>query len=402
MERHPQSGAIPREIRGVTTPWTLLLLFIPLLFHLIQVVGWARGFKGAFARPADLRSRIPEAQERPVRITVVLPVRNEVDTLPRLLDDLSHGVVQPYEVIVVDDDSEDGTAEAVTSGAELPFGIRVLANPGQGKKAGLSAGIRAAGTEWIVQVDGDVRVGPGFLSGITGHLERQGQNLDMMLLPLRLAKSAQGIPRRTFDLLQGLDFAAMQGWAVAAVNRGRPAMASGGAWVWRTAAFPHDRLRPDIASGDDVFSLAALIERGDGHRVGWCGDIAAMASAAPMPDLSSLLDQRIRWGAKATAYPKALAEARRVAMVIAAVHAAGLALLILDPPTGMLFWAAKAIIDMAYTHQVGRAYGLLSGMSAGRRALHLLLLALVHPPFIITTLLLMPIRSARWKGRSGS
>ena len=55
---------------------------------------------------------------------------------------------------------------------------------------------------------------------------------------------------------------------------------------------------------------------------------------------------------------------------------------------------------MAYTHQVGQAYGLFDGMGALRRVSALALLALVHPPFIITTLLLMPFRKVRWKGRT--
>ena len=54
---------------------------------------------------------------------------------------------------------------------------------------------------------------------------------------------------------------------------------------------------------------------------------------------------------------------------------------------------------MAYTHGVARAYGLFDGMGTARRWGTLTLLALVHPPFIITTLLLMPLRTARWKGR---
>lgn len=398
MARRPESGCIPHEIRCVTASGFSLLLFLPLLFHLIQVLGWSRGLRGAFQPIPDGQGESPK--ESDARITVVLPVRNEQDTLPHLLNDLSAGGVLPAEVIVIDDASEDGTIEAVQTPDRWPFPARIMANPGQGKKAGLSAGIRASRTEWVVQVDGDVRVGPEFIAALMRHLQQHADGEDLVLLPLRLAREWAHAPQRTFELLQALDFAAMQGWAVAAVRKGRPAMASGGAWMWRASAFPHDRLRPEIASGDDVFSLAALIERGDAHRVGWCGDPAAMASAAPMPTPGRLLDQRIRWGGKSTSYPKALGEARRVATVIAAVHFAGVALLAVDPPLGLLFWTTKGGIDMAYAHQTGQAYGLLTGKGAAARWGPLMLLALVHPPFIITTLFLMPFRKAVWKGRS--
>ena len=387
------------------TPWTISLLFLPLLAHLGQIRRWSRHFKGALetehvaVQTGQGAHSHSHSDPPPPGVTVVLPVRNEAQTLPRLLGDLASGAVHPTAVIVIDDASDDGTAEALAPLSQWPFPVRWMANPGRGKKAGLSAGMRMAETEWVVQVDADVRVQPGFLDAIGKHLARDGAASDMLLLPLRLADTAAGAPSRTFDLLQALDFAAMQGWAVAAVRRNQPAMASGGAWIWRRSAFPHDHLRPELASGDDVFSLAALIQRGDGPRVGWCGHPEAMASAAPMPTLGTLLDQRIRWGAKSAAYPKALSEARRVATVIAAVHLAGLSLLVLHPLAGLLFWVAKGMGDMAYTHGVARAYGLFDGMGTARRWGTLTLLAIVHPPFIITTLLLMPLRTARWKGR---
>ena len=366
------------------------LAALALLAHVMQVAGWHRGMQAPF--------RSGTVNDRPaIPLSVVLPVRNEADTLPRLLDDLAQQSHRPDEVLIVDDASEDGTREAVL-GRDWPFELRILDSPGRGKKAGLSAGIRAARQAWVVQVDADTRLGPQALAAVAEDIAQHGDSLDMALLPLRLGHTATGVPNRRFDRLQALDFAAMQGWAVAAVDRTQAAMASGGGWVWRAAAFPHDALRPDIPSGDDVFSLAALIERGDRHRVGRIAHAAAMVSAAPMPDLPSLLHQRIRWGAKSAHYPKALGEARKVALTVAAVHGLGAALLVLAPVAGLAFWAVKSGVDMAYTARVGRAYGLLPA-SRGQAALDLVVLAVVHPLFIATTLLLMPFRTARWKGR---
>ncbi|MBL6619212.1 MAG: glycosyltransferase [Flavobacteriales bacterium] len=382
--------------------WLILLLFIPLIAHLLQIRRWWFGFTDAIH--SGLNSD-PESQTTPLvenkmeDISVVLPARNEATTLPRILGDLAKGSKRPAQVIIVDDASEDGMADAIQPLTQWPFPVHIMANPLRGKKAGLSAGVAAAQTPWVIQVDADVRVGPQFIDAVHQFLRREGEKNDMILLPLRLAFSSSAPPESTFHLLQALDFAAMQGWAVAAVRKSKPAMASGGAWVWRRTAFPHDGLHPEKASGDDVFSLATLIERGDGNRVGWCGLREALASAAPMSTAGQLLDQRIRWGAKSTAYPKALTEARRVAAVIAAVHIAGLALLVAHPVAGLLFWAVKALGDMTYTHGVAQAYGLFNGMGALKRWSTLALLACVHPPFIITTLLLMPFRTARWKGR---
>ncbi|MEC8597182.1 MAG: glycosyltransferase, partial [Bacteroidota bacterium] len=235
------------------------LLFLPLAFHLRHLLLWSVGFRNAWSMPAPIEG---VAQ---FDLTVVLPVRNEADTLPRLLADLAAQSQLPAEVIVVDDASEDGTMEAVKASGPFPFPLRILTNPGIGKKAGLSLGIREARFEWVVGIDADARIGTEALAAITDGLAQPRDPWDMVLLPLRIARQAQGTAGDMLTRLQALDFAAMQGWAVAAVLRGRPAMASGGGWIWRRDAFPHDQLRPELPSGDDVFSLAALIERGDGH-----------------------------------------------------------------------------------------------------------------------------------------
>ena len=154
------------------------LLFLPLLVHLAQVARWAIGMRGALLTPE------PPLQQDHLPLTVVLPVRNEVNTLPRLLADLSSQTLLPRRVIVVDDASEDGTAAAIKSRNPWPFPIAVMPNPGQGKKAGLSAGIRACTTEWAIGVDGDTRLGRQTLEAIAHRLSRHGPNWDMVLLPL--------------------------------------------------------------------------------------------------------------------------------------------------------------------------------------------------------------------------
>ena len=53
-------------------------------------------------------------------LTVIIPARNEEETLPLLLGDLRSQSITDFEIICVDDNSEDGTARvASTSGVEL-------------------------------------------------------------------------------------------------------------------------------------------------------------------------------------------------------------------------------------------------------------------------------------------
>ncbi len=90
---------------------------------------------------------------------VVVPTYNETRTIDRLLDELFR-VLPDIHVLVVDDNSPDGTAARVRSRAEFGDGLFMLERPGKG---GLGAAYRA-GFAWalehgygsIVQMDADL------------------------------------------------------------------------------------------------------------------------------------------------------------------------------------------------------------------------------------------------------
>ncbi|HLS30046.1 MAG TPA: glycosyltransferase [Flavobacteriaceae bacterium] len=90
------------------------------------------------------------------KISVIIPARNEERNLPMLLKSLTGQTLQPVEVLVVDDDSEDDTAEVAAS-----FGTRVLQYDSkevgwQGKSAACFVGAQAAKGEYLLFLDADV------------------------------------------------------------------------------------------------------------------------------------------------------------------------------------------------------------------------------------------------------
>lgn len=90
-------------------------------------------------------------------ISVIVPTYNEVDSLPRLAGRLADALPgRDWELVVVDDGSPDGTADAAERLApELP--VRVVRRPG---KAGLAsavlAGIATARGDTLVVMDADL------------------------------------------------------------------------------------------------------------------------------------------------------------------------------------------------------------------------------------------------------
>ena len=89
------------------------------------------------------------------KISVIIPAKNEEDTLPKVLDDL-YGVIPQLigyevEVLCVDDHSTDKTPEIARS-----FGARVVHNMGRsGKGMALQAGFREARGDILVMMDAD-------------------------------------------------------------------------------------------------------------------------------------------------------------------------------------------------------------------------------------------------------
>jgi len=85
------------------------------------------------------------------RITAVIPAHDEVATIRDVVLGTMEASPEGTEVLVVDDGSTDGTAEA----ADLP-GVKVVRQwPNQGKGAALRRGIREARGEVLLFIDAD-------------------------------------------------------------------------------------------------------------------------------------------------------------------------------------------------------------------------------------------------------
>ncbi|MCB9741812.1 MAG: glycosyltransferase family 2 protein [Alphaproteobacteria bacterium] len=102
------------------------------------------------------------------RLSVVVPVFNGADTLPRCLDALLSQLPQDAELIVVDDASTDGTAELLER-----YPLVVLRNPvNRGTSASRNRGWQAARAPLVAFVDADVVLLPGALEALEATLER--------------------------------------------------------------------------------------------------------------------------------------------------------------------------------------------------------------------------------------
>jgi glycosyltransferase involved in cell wall biosynthesis len=108
-------------------------------------------------------------------VSVIVPIRNERDTIARCLAALA---AQDYpaervELLVVDGASDDGTPAAVEECAAADPRIRLLHNPRRHAAQAMNLGIAAARGEIIARVDGHAIVPPAFLRRAVDALRRR-------------------------------------------------------------------------------------------------------------------------------------------------------------------------------------------------------------------------------------
>lgn len=101
------------------------------------------------------------------RLSVVIPVRNEAQALPFLLDDLSAMRAAGAELIVVDGGSTDGTCELAISRVDQ------LLKTGPGRAMQMNAGAAAARGAYLWFLHADTRVSAEAISRLLQTLEQR-------------------------------------------------------------------------------------------------------------------------------------------------------------------------------------------------------------------------------------
>lgn len=85
-----------------------------------------------------------------VSLSVLIPAHNAAEFLPRAIETIRAQSVQPDEIIIVDDESTDNTAEVAQG-----LGARVLRQARGGAARARNAGLGIAKNDWIATLDAD-------------------------------------------------------------------------------------------------------------------------------------------------------------------------------------------------------------------------------------------------------
>ncbi len=344
-----------------------------------------------------LPPRLPPARVPPTpwpSVVAVVPARDEAEVLPETLPSLvGQGYPGPFQVVLVDDDSTDGTGDCAAQ-----LGARVIRSPGpprgwSGKVAAMAAGVEAAGApDFVLFTDADIAWPPGAVTELV--TAAAGHGLDLVSRMVRLRAEA------TWErlLVPAFVYFFAQLYPFSRVNRpGRTAAAAGGCMLVRGAALSSAGGLHEIRSAriDDV-ALARLLKP---HGRVWLGLADDVVSVRPYPRLADLWQMVSR---------SAYTQLRHCpALLVATVL--GLLLVYVVPPAGTV---AGLVVGDAWMAGLGLAAWTIMAASY----VPLLRFHRIGPwwapvlPAVAVLYLVMTVDSARrhhagrgglWKGRVG-
>lgn len=234
-----------------------------------------------------------------IRFSIIIPARNEEARIGSLLDALKKQDLDAslWEVIVVDDDSSDHTAQVVAQYEQVKL-IRLTGKDQNSyKKRALTEGIAQSRYEWILTTDADCVPGPHWLSTLSRFIS--DRNPQMVVAPVRMVHD-----HSLLQIFQTLDFMTLQGITAGAVHGRFMHMCNGANLAYKKSAFQTVQGFSGIdhiASGDDMLLMQKIQQAfpGSAHYL-----LASEAVVATQPAYSwmEFIQQRIRWASKATYY----------------------------------------------------------------------------------------------------
>lgn len=105
-----------------------------------------------------------------LKVSLITTVKNEADSMERLLESILTQSRKPEEVIIVDGGSTDGTVEVIRAyQGKLP--LQIIIGQGFNISQGRNAAIVQAQGEIIASTDGGVRLDPDWLKNLIGPFE---------------------------------------------------------------------------------------------------------------------------------------------------------------------------------------------------------------------------------------
>lgn len=238
--------------------------------------------------------------------TVIVPFRNEAENLPILLESIQNlnYPKELFEVILVDDDSEDESVELIMGFlANAQTDITIINNERKTnapKKDAITTAINSAKYDWIVTTDADCKLPEFWLNSFDEFI--QNSKVKCLVGPVKY-HDTDGF----LNTFQTLDFLSLQGATIGGFGINKPFLCNGANFAYNKSLFFElngFEGNSNMASGDDIFLLEKVAKTYPNNLLYLkCSD--AIVDTRPQKSWKHLFSQRLRWAAKTSAYKNA-------------------------------------------------------------------------------------------------
>ena len=241
----------------------------------------------------------PDTAEQTPLVSVIIAARDEAARIGDCLQCLGTQDYpsDSYEIIVVDDDSSDGTGGIVEQWEGSVVRVRLVQSTGRGsKKAALQTGVEVARGDIILTTDADCQVPSGWIRGLVAHF---APGVGMVI-----GVSQIGAPADISGVRSGceaVDFTILMACIWGSAGWGRPMAASGQNLAYRRAAYRAVGGYTKVlhrASGDDVL-LMQLIRATRQWKITFADTPETFVRHPVTLSLSGLVGKRSRWASNA-------------------------------------------------------------------------------------------------------
>lgn len=327
-------------------------------------------------------------------VSVIIPFRNELKNLKRLTRFLNKIEYTDFEVVFVNDHSDDGSLDELLkllTKTLINFRVLNLENE-EGKKAALNLGINEAAGEIIVTTDADCIMDSQWLQAMTAPFSLK--EIKMVAGPVSYLR------RGTWSKVLANEFQALIGVSGAMIQRGKPTMANGANLAFRKSTFLElagYRDISDIPSGDDELLMHKFHKAKPGS-IAFAKTAYALVGTLAPENLKALVSQRTRWASKwrvgkrkATMALAALVGSVQIAMLLL------ISLTILAQQYELLgiTLLVKLVVEFIFTNKTAYDIG------ATRPHIGLFVLSfIIYPFYVLYIALVANFGGYSWKGRS--
>ncbi|MDN3595484.1 glycosyltransferase family 2 protein [Zunongwangia endophytica] len=371
-----------------------MLIFVILIaiFYAALMLGFIKGWNSL--------ETVSDHYEPPETcFSIVIPFRNEAENLPNLLESLAllNYPFELFEILLVNDESEDDSEKIIAEFKQdhPQLHLKFLQNnrtTNSPKKDAITTAIKFAEFEHILTTDADCTLPSLWLQSFNTEILQH--NPAMIAAPVKIEVNDNNF----LSSFEALDFLSLQISGAGAFGLNKAFMANGANLCYKKQSFVEQNgfdSNTEIASGDDVFLLQKFIQQQ--LKVTFLKDQNAIVKTKPQSGFKRLVQQRIRWASKTSAYTSNFAKLTGL-IVFSMNFAFSLSLLLgifkLFPfPYFMILFLVKFNLDFVLLYR-----GSIFFNSEGLMRKYLVS-SVLYPFFSVYVAILSLFGGYNWKGR---